>query len=847
MRKLSLNSENGKQPVCIRLTDSNRIKYESLADFSESFFADVYAKAFHMLESLLRENHDLSGTTRNRDQIYNVIAFLGERGMGKTSAMLSFAATLEENFSGKDGNSQEREILEKLVGPSDCVSLKNKLYFSALPYVDASMLEEKEGIFDVVLAKMWDKFEQSPRDNRTVRKLENLKNEVRERFLKVRECYLVQRKISKDTLVEDKEISTLDTLHKLAGSINLREEFEKLVDRYLKFMSEVQNCDTDQYYLVIAIDDIDMGVKNAHEFLEQIRRFLMIPRVIVLVTADWRRLVRICTNYEEDVYGKEAERKEEKEQFVNNYLGKVLPHNKRIYMPDFCEPDGELKKLFEIELDFSKRKLYHTEKDSIAYIYSHYLNMYLYIKSQERHILQNNSLRSLVNYFRDFVEMADAAQQRGENVFNKQLLQWMKNDLRYRIAEKIKQEDLKQFWEHLFSVDIRSLGEVICRYLSEKIIADKGAYSEFCTETSHGYGAVLYGCILLQRSDFSYTEFCEALILFVTWIHGCSRLSKQKIPWLEDRSFGNWIGVLDESSDLFTESSHHINRIPMEKLELELIGDLKFEDILQEDCADKVKEEKIKEWFKKFFFQNKGRIIYFQLLMYAFAGGSHTRLEDIPLHVKADWTGKGAMSIWFDRKKEMTVKEEVNTFKVIFKPVAPDREFGWMNFVENSREDQFENSSKWLLNSIVQPVIKKVALRFLSKHKSEPIPKYVMSADFDLSFIEDALPSTAYKEWFRWNRNREMFPYAHPQLLYGIGRMLETEGNTTFRGNATKPLCADKYQLVVDELKKVDEYYKGKLHYGEVFSSCPYIKMMNKAWTSKEFVELFTKLFPPLT
>ena len=74
-----------KKTVYIQVTDSNRIKYEQLSEFSDSLFLRVYAKAFHMLGNLLKENDQFTCITGEKDQIYNVIAFLGERGMGKTS------------------------------------------------------------------------------------------------------------------------------------------------------------------------------------------------------------------------------------------------------------------------------------------------------------------------------------------------------------------------------------------------------------------------------------------------------------------------------------------------------------------------------------------------------------------------------------------------------------------------------------------------------------------------------------------------------------------------------------------------------------------------------------------
>ena len=135
-------NEHGEKTIYIKLTDSNRIKYESLSEFSDSVFAGVYAKAFHMLRSLLDENKKLISTDKDRDQIYNVIAFLGERGMGKTSAMLSFAATLEKDFSGKNENAKGKAELEKLVGEWECAFLKEQLYFFSLASVYKGILHK---------------------------------------------------------------------------------------------------------------------------------------------------------------------------------------------------------------------------------------------------------------------------------------------------------------------------------------------------------------------------------------------------------------------------------------------------------------------------------------------------------------------------------------------------------------------------------------------------------------------------------------------------------------------------------------------------------------------------------
>ena len=56
------------------------------------------------------------------------------------------------------------------------------------------------------------------------------------------------------------------------------------------------NASETKHYLVIPIDDLDMNIKNGYEQLEQIRKYLMIPKVIVLISANYDQLEKICYN-----------------------------------------------------------------------------------------------------------------------------------------------------------------------------------------------------------------------------------------------------------------------------------------------------------------------------------------------------------------------------------------------------------------------------------------------------------------------------------------------------------------------------------------------------------------------
>lgn len=85
----------------VSLECRNRIKLETIGEFEESIFADVYRRASNDVENILEDNkrvEQLHKDVRQFDEAEycnNIVPFLGERGMGKSSAMLSFAYFLK--------------------------------------------------------------------------------------------------------------------------------------------------------------------------------------------------------------------------------------------------------------------------------------------------------------------------------------------------------------------------------------------------------------------------------------------------------------------------------------------------------------------------------------------------------------------------------------------------------------------------------------------------------------------------------------------------------------------------------------------------------------------------------
>lgn len=118
-------------------------------------------------------------------------------------------------------------------------------------------------------------------------------------------------------------------------------------------------------YLVISIDDIDMNLRVGEKMLEDIRKYLMIPNVIILIAVKMEQLKQIVQQRylvylkDNELLEKEIDNiKEEKsnllEDFKENiinitdkYLEKVIPYNRRIRIPNL----SEISKIYKLNVN----------------------------------------------------------------------------------------------------------------------------------------------------------------------------------------------------------------------------------------------------------------------------------------------------------------------------------------------------------------------------------------------------------------------------------------------------------------------------------------------------------------
>lgn len=226
----------------------------------------------------------------------NVIAFLGDRGTGKTSCM--------------------RSVM------SSCMNRNKDWMFT--DEIDPSFFDEKHNILEILVGELYGIFRQASGnwDNLTRDRQDKLRK-IGHDFRKVKSAF---RYIDKKELVDEYESET-DCLMHLNDGGNLRQLLKELISDLLDYHGKKM--------LVISIDDLDLNIRHSYVMMEQIRKYLILPKVAILIAARYIQLFdSICLVLEQH-YEKIKERVSHKNisEMAERYLAKMFPLDHRFDMP----------------------------------------------------------------------------------------------------------------------------------------------------------------------------------------------------------------------------------------------------------------------------------------------------------------------------------------------------------------------------------------------------------------------------------------------------------------------------------------------------------------------------------
>lgn len=300
----------------INLNEEYKIKIENGNDFNESIFKEVYESALKNVIEIVKQSDQEKS---KYDDFNNLIAFTGERGKGKSSSMISFLDALVNKE-----NENHRDFFKS----NHYQYLTNKS-FAKIDIIDPSLFRGEESLFEIILAKMFQKFQSELKKNNSNISQDD-KRELIQHFQNVFENLQIINSDRKELYKKE----SIEALSKLATSSNLRDCFKDLVYCYLK------KFENNKDYLIIAIDDFDLNISGAFDMLEDIRQFLILNNIILLVACKMEQLRQIVlSNYFKDyeilfIYKSTEITESDLINKTEKYLEKLFPISRRLELPN---------------------------------------------------------------------------------------------------------------------------------------------------------------------------------------------------------------------------------------------------------------------------------------------------------------------------------------------------------------------------------------------------------------------------------------------------------------------------------------------------------------------------------
>lgn len=395
--------------------DEHRAKMEK--QFSKTdIFADVYRKAYKLVMQIENEMKRYTEINKNRLARYqgmgnNLVIFCGGRGQGKTSAMQSFAKCLDGSYEN-ERTIAETEMLE-------FVKDINHKSYEVVDSIDPSAMENGESILRVLISRLFFKMEEFVKSDACFSKddKEFIKN--KKDIIKLFENCYTNIEYIKSGKRANGEQDDLQMLSQMGSSAKLKENLHDLIDKYLNMMSDKNKDDANgRRYLVIPIDDADLATKRLFRLCEDIRNYLSIPNVIILMAVDYEQLVH--ATYQRYLKQYKVMRKadaaegygtyinEEYHKMAAKYLEKVFPVVHRIDLPqidnllteDYMNIRFEYLYLNSKEYVFEDLKLDgNIQKQLVKVLYARTGLIFL-TNNQRLHFFMPHTLRELTHWLK---------------------------------------------------------------------------------------------------------------------------------------------------------------------------------------------------------------------------------------------------------------------------------------------------------------------------------------------------------------------------------------------------------------------------------------------------------------
>ena len=359
----------GGQPIRITVRHGDEYRSRIACIYQEdSFFYSAYQQAGRCVAEIILATQRYCGTPGSRAADpcdsggdawvsesarlaafpNNIIAFCGERGSGKTSAMVSFSRALDRFRARIAGRDEDTVRFWNACMPEGLRDLSSYC-FEVLDSIDPTSMEQTDSILRIILSRLFDRFQSAAKDSAQIDYrndrdafLLDEREQRRQRLLQsFQECFKALDTL-KDKKNEDVYYDDLSYLADLGDSSKLKQKVQRLVEELCRLLTSGQK----QCFLVLQIDDADLNAQHAFAIMEDLRKYMMLPRVIILLSAELRQLEAVVEQHYMDEFRsfidctaslRNHETVADQIRYhdaAENYIDKLFPGAHQIHLPD---------------------------------------------------------------------------------------------------------------------------------------------------------------------------------------------------------------------------------------------------------------------------------------------------------------------------------------------------------------------------------------------------------------------------------------------------------------------------------------------------------------------------------
>lgn len=469
---------------------------EKRSNFEKSLFRRVYKRAYMIVQKQVELQLPRGQEEGVKETNDNVIIFMGRRGTGKSSVMRSFMQSLLDNSKLAD---ETEDYVVRLEGST------KRVRFIGIDSIDASLLEQKEDIFEAILAKMFNEFLKD-NENTNSESLTYEKRELYQMFSSIYKKHLnIKQRDFGDIYSSEAAISNL---RDLARSVDIKQEFESLIEKYIQVKSycEYGYSERDRYetFLVVSIDDIDMNVNSGFEILEKIQRYLKVKHLIVLLAVNHEQMKLCCQKHFQSIISNNRGSNIEDlnryiDKLADQYMEKALPSYSRVYLPSLKKMDYDKNHAIMIRDSKKLENIYSIKQDLFLEAWKKTKVRYD-TEGKKRHFLEPESLRELNNWkiYRTYMPELE-----GET--SKKFLELLDfnhrramDDLLFRYADEVLENKESKIFISLSELHIARRGrEIVSEFLHnydsyDLLDQEETMYISDCIKFGYSYGELLY-------------------------------------------------------------------------------------------------------------------------------------------------------------------------------------------------------------------------------------------------------------------------------------------------------------------------------------------------------------------